>query len=302
MPLLLAGSRALGANLAAEYVFIVGALVGGWVILLSDMPIYMLFEGRRFWPERWHERFMRGEARRLAYHQQRAGALEEKAAEADKAGNKEEGDKYRLKANEHHLETSHFALDDNRMPKAIAPTRLGNLIGAFEQYPGVKYGLDSVFFWYRIWVSLEKDLRSELDDQQAVVDSALYVTFVLTVSSIICLFYGALEFLRPGALPLLPAWWSLLLVSLSCLVAARMLYSLSLYAQAQYGELFKAMFDQFRGKLDFSDLIDDLAKHQQHYELRLSPYRVKNRAVWRFLMWHRHRSEGVSENRIVQDW
>src|SRR5262249_2356964 len=72
------------------------------------------------------------------------------------------------------------------------PTRLGNIIESFENYPNVKYGLDSVFYWYRLWVVLDKDLREEIDSAQAVVDSTVYISFVLYVSGLVMLVYAAL--------------------------------------------------------------------------------------------------------------
>ena len=48
---LLAGLRdASGVTAPVEYIFIVSILIAGWLMILLDQPIYMLFEGRRFWP------------------------------------------------------------------------------------------------------------------------------------------------------------------------------------------------------------------------------------------------------------
>jgi hypothetical protein len=64
------------------------------------------------------------------------------------------------------------------------PTRLGNLTYEYELYPNCKYGLDSVFFFYRTWVSIDKDLRDELDRKQASVDGAFYLSFVLALAAL----------------------------------------------------------------------------------------------------------------------
>src|SRR5215216_3942432 len=33
-----------------EYAFVVMVILLGWAIIITDMPIFMLMEGRRFWP------------------------------------------------------------------------------------------------------------------------------------------------------------------------------------------------------------------------------------------------------------
>ncbi len=52
-------------SIAAEYIFILSILVTGWFITLLDQPIYMLFEGRRFWPMRMRTYFVTQEQKRL---------------------------------------------------------------------------------------------------------------------------------------------------------------------------------------------------------------------------------------------
>jgi hypothetical protein len=77
----------------------------------------------------------------------------------------------RRKALEVGVEYALYPTDDDSAAYVAHPTRLGNIIESFESYPKIKYGLDSVFYWYRLWVVLDKDLREEIDSSQAVVDS-----------------------------------------------------------------------------------------------------------------------------------
>ena len=86
------------------------------------------------------------------------------------------------------------------MPRALWPTRLGNLIAAYEQYPRLKYGLDAVFYWPRLWVTISKDLREEIDNQQAQADGLLYVAAALITSVAILLLYAAVDTFAPKAL------------------------------------------------------------------------------------------------------
>jgi hypothetical protein len=39
-----------GWKIAPEYFFLGSTALLGWLLIILDMPIYMLFEGRRFWP------------------------------------------------------------------------------------------------------------------------------------------------------------------------------------------------------------------------------------------------------------
>jgi hypothetical protein len=159
------------------------------------------------------------------------------------------------------------------------PTRLGNLMYEYELYPSCKYGLDSVFFFYRIWVSIDKDLRDEVDRKQASVDGAVYLSFVLALGGV-WFFVWFWTLLVAGSYDrsverLLPwflgfgesvefAWglpiWANLQLSGICLLLAYGVYRLSLYAHAQYGEFYKALFDQHRSRLQYQDVLEYLAQ------------------------------------------
>jgi hypothetical protein len=97
------------------------------------------------------------------------------------------------------LVAAEWPVDEGGDPYALYPTQLGNILAGFELYPKVKYGIDAIFYWYRLWVSLDKDLREEIDTVQAVVDSTLYVSFTLYVSAALALFYAGTESLMEGA-------------------------------------------------------------------------------------------------------
>lgn len=48
-----------------DYAFVLSILIFGWLIVVLDMPIYMLFEGRRFWPKLLRDLFTSRERIRL---------------------------------------------------------------------------------------------------------------------------------------------------------------------------------------------------------------------------------------------
>lgn len=163
------------------------AVLLGWLLSLCDMPIYMIYEGRRFWPQPLLRRGIRREQRRLE-------RLQRKADEA-----LDQGDRGRYV--ELSIQIAQFPLDERGERHATMPTRLGNLICEYELYPRQKYGLDSVFFFYRIWVTIPEDLREEIDGKQAAVDGALYTACVLLLAAPVFAIYATSRALwRPRAL------------------------------------------------------------------------------------------------------
>ncbi len=102
--------------ISLEYVFILEMLLLGWLFVLLDMPVYMAFEGRR-WPGPLRRLFTSVEQRRLD------GIMKE--VESDDI----------QRSREASVEARRFPLDDKTgRPVAKFPTRLGNLLTAFEEY------------------------------------------------------------------------------------------------------------------------------------------------------------------------
>ena len=278
------------------------ALFGGWLIGLCDTQIYMIYEGRRFWPRWLRDWGLRRERRRL-----RGLATRAERARAS-------GDRGRYL--ESCSDIARFPLAQDGERHAAMPTRLGNLMYEYELYPSWKYGLDSVFFFYRIWVSIDKALRDEIDRKQASVDGAVFLSFVLVLAAAwffawFCVLLVAGT--HPQAVePLLPwrlgfqeriefAWgvptWTNLQLAGACLLLAYGVYRLSLYAHSQYGEFYKALFDQHRSCLEYQDLLEYLAEATGDRRLGAADFKQANTAVWRYLRWHKVRLTGQDDNR-----
>jgi hypothetical protein len=292
--------HAVGIWIKLQYALPVEAIAWGFAIVMSDMPIYMLFEGRRYWPGPLYRFFRdRENKRRLALI-----AIMDKEGPVTRRG---------LEAG---VEHSKFPIDEDGESCVEHPTRLGNLIESYEVYPEVNYGLDAVFYWYRLWLMLDKDTRAELDIAQSMVDCAVYVVFVLGLSGLIFFTYASVEVLSGIAhrldwsfleglatlrLPYVPSWPALILLGLLCFLSGFILYRFSLPAHAQYGELFKAVFDQYRAKLEFDDVV------KQVEIIRGAPYAKlqqadKYRIAWLFLRWHRIRDEKTGETYKPKDF
>ena len=256
VPTVHAALRGLGFPDKLQYAFPLEVIAWGWAIIISDMPIYMLYEGRRYWPSGVRRLFIWFQVRRLK--KLKHAVFHEPV-----------GSRAYLEAS---VEYGNYPIKDSSKQKHEGesyvqyPTRLGNILAAYENYPQVKYGLDSVFYWYRLWVVLDKDLREEIDNAQSVVDSTVYVSFAFYLSGLIILVYAGIGALQQTSwqaamyvslihLPYVPSARVLSLMGFACIVLAFAIYRLSLPAHAQFGELFKSIFDMHRSKLAFDDVI-----------------------------------------------
>jgi hypothetical protein len=226
-----------------QYLLPLEAIAWGWAIVVCDMHIYMLFEGRRYWPYRLRQILVQYQVRRLK-------ALSDvvNAPNIDRRRFLEAG-----------VEHGHYPVDEGGEAYVAHPTRLGNLIESFESYPKVKYGLDAVFYWYRLWVMLDKDLREEIDTAQALVDSTIYIAFVLYVSGLVMFIYAGIGFTNVR-LPYVPTPSVLFVLGIACFAIGFCIYCVSIPAHAQFGELFKSVFDQYRSKLVFDDLLNEVSR------------------------------------------
>lgn len=320
-----------------EYVFVISIIFFGWLIIISDMWVYMIYEGRRFWPGPVAHFFIEREKRRLAGLLARAGITEsekfmrkekrleriagkiENEAGVDEGGLLEKA-KGRLETyhnaqgqvtNEAYFELRRFPINNDGQYHAPFPSRLGNLWDAFESYSGRVYGIDSVFYWYRIWLLLGNDLREEVDNRQAIVDSTVYTSFAFYAAALVWFFYAAIysfqilagkfyPAIAAGAQPLtaplikhLPGASFTWLIFFLFLSGGYLLYRISVPLHAQYGETFKAAIDIYQSKLNVSKIfreIADLTFDSKIVSLNRKLGRKDQlRIVWRYLQFYRYR-------------
>jgi hypothetical protein len=257
-----------------EYAFVIAILLLGWLLVVFDMPIYMAFEGRRYWPGFLRAFFKWREKKRL-------GGLEETIK------HKEDDHRKYIEAS---VEIRRFPLDDTGHSEARLPTRLGNLLTSYEEYSKLIYGMWQGFYWPRLWLTLDKDLREEIDSQQALADSALYSVFALYACGVLSLVYAFLYLMgKPmgGYLPRPPYYWVLPLVSFA---SGYFIYRQSLHVHAQFGETFKAVFDRHGLKVMFPEIVGAIASTTD-VSLKTAPVWKQNQSVWFYL--HNYRVKCV---------
>ncbi|MBV9302410.1 MAG: zinc ribbon domain-containing protein [Acidobacteriaceae bacterium] len=215
--------------LYAALVFVLGALIS---TLSSE--IYKVYEGRTFWPEKAFEWARRRQATRIAKLR--------RAAESATSPSKYDELWYKLRI---------YPINDEGDPEATHPTALGNILAGYEQYPGNRYGMDSVFFWPRIWLQIEKDKKEEIDSQWSVADGFLILSAVSFVGAVVWISESvlvSLHLVHGTVLPIESASLTALL-GIGWLLLGYAWYRLSLPFHRENGEVFKSIFDLYRNKI-----------------------------------------------------
>lgn len=281
-----ASLQVLGMQEYWGYVFTVQSIALGCVFSALDMPIYMLFEGRRYMPGWVRTSLTEMEQYRL--DDLLIQAKDPRLPWYIPVGSRHhriESARVKLEAQ---LEVSHFPINEETNEREVqCPTRLGNLVYAFEQYSEIKYGLDVVFYWPRIWLAMDKDSREEIDSHQALADGLLYTVFGAVFASVLWICSAFLVPWNPEFELFHYPWLANLLIGFAILAGSYMLYRASLFVHASFGSLFCAAVDIHRSKVHDAEaeaLVASMAGAEQFSKL---DQKRRNEIVWRYLRWHR---------------
>jgi len=276
-PTILALREKNGWTISAEYLLGFSVVITGWLVITLDQPIYMFLEGRRFWFSPLRTFFIWTEARRLNKLRHVEDKFNELALVAEGIAKQN----FRQRYAEASVEKRRFPLDANGQPEARFPTRLGNLIYSYELYPSTRYGVNAIFHWYRIWLSLDKDLREELDNRQALADSSVYASVALSISGLLWAVYWVLAKLN---YPIRHASTDYaLLLALAFVILSYVMYRAALYPQAQYGESFKSVFDTFEKQINVTRVVERVAGITYSPEILNQDRRKQLQTTWRYL-------------------
>lgn len=210
-----------------------GVFVLGGLISTVSSEVYKVYEGRIGWPDglsRWARARQQARVDRLM-------------ARADAASADE-------RYNEIWYQLRVYPTDDSGKPIATHPTRIGNILAGYEQYPGTRYSMDSVFYWPRIWLQMDKDQRAEIDAQWSVADGFLTLSVISfaggaawamqALASLVGIGSQGLPFASAAISALAGAGW---------VVLGYGWYRLSLPFHRENGEVFKSIFDIYRNKV-----------------------------------------------------
>lgn len=273
-----------GWQIKREYVFVATIVLAGFLIMISDMPAYMLFEGRRYWPEPIRLWFLQRLQNRVSVLKAKATVTILNSIHAKRtllaASDPTPQALLDIARGEREYQEAQFDLrqfpqDDQFEHYVGYPSRLGNIIAAYESYSTRSYGMDAVFYWPRLWLKLDKETREEVDNQQAVADSGLYCSLALYLSGLLWLVYdisfavnSLVVKLAPGRafngfkvtlFEYLPDMWLSWLLFPTFMVSGYVVYRASLRLHSQFGETFKAVFDVFAKEIDISEPLNQIA-------------------------------------------
>lgn len=314
-----------------EWVIVTAVLMLGWLISISDMHIYMIFEGRRYWPNSIKSWFISREERRLQKLlnlekkvQQECARLEgdyrklkddlsHDQNQCNKSKLESEVKKRKIKLNlarsrnaEIAVEIRRFPVDEEYVEEAQYPTRLGNLIAAYEQYPDRAYGADGVFYWYRINLELSNEFRSEIDEMQSAADGTLYSSFSLILVGLVnCLSAGILAWFSQshGVEPTdatqelmeLAVW-----VLTSGVVVGWVILRVSLHLHASFGEHFKALFDKYLPVISVDSSLEELVRYVDDKDFKKWSARRRYISAWRYLHNYRIKVDSPEGSKLIR--
>jgi len=127
-------------------------------------------------------------------------------------------------------------------PGEVRPTRLGNVLGAAEAYPGdeQRYGLDAVFFWPRLYPLLPDGLQASLAAARATMETLLLFSALALVFAATAVAAGSAAAVSPAVAAI---------GAVAGLLVSPVTYRLAVRAGWDYGELVRASFDVYRRDL-----------------------------------------------------
>ena len=208
------------------------AWLGGIVLLVTNRGLYRLLEGYGKWnPLKILNRL---ERRRYLQLIGKISELDDRYRDCIDAG-QEFPQEARMQRNE--------AMKDraNRFPdqeSLLLPTPFGNTLRAFEIYPRVMYGLESIDGWSRLLAVIPKDYRELMDNAKTQVDFWVNLGFL---SFLLLLEYTFLVVYKSA----LGDWWIALLIVLVAILSPHFSRS----SAVEWGDYVKGAFDVFAPKL-----------------------------------------------------
>lgn len=125
----------------------------------------------------------------------------------------------------------------------VLPTRLGNVIRSFEEYPRRQYGISAIPLWPRLVAKIEKEYAAVTDETKMSFDFFLNSSFLASVLATLAALAGVKAGIDAGHAKASAAW---ILPSLGFVLVAYGCYVASINAAAAWGVQVKGAFDLYR--------------------------------------------------------
>lgn len=222
----------LTGHLGDVLLLAVSVLVIGLLCAALSNEFYKVYEGRYGWP---------GRLRQWALQRQKDNvtAMFKQQAEPDRSDTEYDELWFQLRD---------YPTGEDSVPYAQRPTHLGNVIYTYEHYPQKRYGMDAAFYWTRISMVMDKDVKEDIDREWSKADGFLAMSAVSFLGGGLWLILGMLawfdvSFTRTPTGPAMP------LVGLLVIGLGYVFYRATIPFCRQNGERFKAIFDVYRSKI-----------------------------------------------------
>lgn len=206
-----------------------------------NTPIVRLYEGYP-WKNSWlgRRRIARYQ-RELALSRARSAGLWELRRRLPRAAGPRFG-----RLGERKWELDRRVLQAFPKEASVLPTRLGNIIRAFESYPWRQYGISAIELWPRLAAVVDEAHTAALDDARSRLDFTLQGSFLSALLAIVLLVTGLADPARRQAWPELLGW---ALPALLLALLSMGLYRAAIPRAAAWGGWVKGAFDLYRWKL-----------------------------------------------------
>ncbi|HVF68462.1 MAG TPA: hypothetical protein VM914_12410 [Pyrinomonadaceae bacterium] len=131
-------------------------------------------------------------------------------------------------------------------PGLVLPTRLGNAIRSFEDYPYRQYGMEGISLWPRLIAKVDKEFAAGIDDAKVSFDFTLNCSFLSALLALMILFAGLFNPTMSADAAMLSYW----LVEIAAFALLSFwFYVMSIDRVGNWGALFRSAFDLYRWDL-----------------------------------------------------
>ena len=132
----------------------------------------------------------------------------------------------------------------------LLPTRLGNAIRSFENYPLRQYGISGITFWSRFATRVSGSHAAALDDAKTLLDVAINLSFLSLLLAFSMLVLGCMYPIQFVSFPMTVRW----IVRIAAAVLLGHLFYVAAIGRAKgWGEQVRSVFDLHRWSV-LSDL------------------------------------------------
>lgn len=124
-----------------------------------------------------------------------------------------------------------YGLRDSEM----LPTKLGNVVRAFEHYANTRYSIESITIWPRLQYVMPREALDAIDDQKTSTDFMINASLLLLISGLGWVLFGIYRL-----------EWGISLIGMALLIASYLVYRFAIPIAISWGNEVRSAFDLYR--------------------------------------------------------